>query len=522
MTEPASSFIDLSQGGNDSSPLMAILSCNDIQPGTEPSYQICKEIYVSHPLGAKMTEGPITLAQSQERVVTIQDAPDEVKTAFTDEWAALDADTHILNVHTLARVYGISALVLGVDGFPSNKPIDMKMIYKKEIFFNSLDPLNAAGSLVLSQDPTSKNFQKPVTVRTSSDVYHPSRFRVVMNERPVFIQYTQSAFGFVGRSVYQRALYPLKSFIRSMISDDMIQGKLGVLIAKQKSPGAVITQMMTKIAGWKRWLLKLATTGNVISIDPDEDVTTLDMTNVDTAGRYSRDNIIRNIETSADMPAKMLDQETMVSGFGEGTEDSKRVAHYVGRIRLKLRPEYQWFDNICQYRAWNPEWYKRVIQSKYEEYKDVDFDVAFSQWRQDFIAEWPSLLIEPESEAVGVEEIKLEATVAILNVLLTVFDPENKTRLIQWAADCFGENKRLFPHELEIDWEHLEEFLEKNQEKQDETHQAGLQAGAGEGGGKGGKFPSFGDSGVVLDQLERLRAKVLAIQKPRKLTQAKA
>jgi len=33
--------------------------------------------------------------------------------------------------------------------------------------------------------------------------------------------YTQAAFGFVGRSVYQRPLYPLKSFVQTMITDDL-------------------------------------------------------------------------------------------------------------------------------------------------------------------------------------------------------------------------------------------------------------------------------------------------------------
>jgi Protein of unknown function (DUF1073) len=484
-------------GSGSNSPLMQILMAEDIQPGDEPSYQLCKTILVAHPLGAKMTEGPITLAQSQEREITIQDAPDEVKQAFIAEREALQADTHIKNVHTLARAYGISTLVMGVRGVPSNQPVDMEKIWNQEIFFNVLDPLNTAGSLVLSQNPSDPNFQRPVTVRTSGDTYHHSRFRVVMNERPIFIEYTQSAFGFVGRSVYQRALFPLKSFIRSMISDDMIQTKLMLIIAKQKSPGSVVNQQMQKMSAWKRVLLKFAQSGQVLSMDIEEDASTFNMMNVDGAGTYSRNNIIRNIETAADMPAKMLDQETMVSGFGEGTEDAKRNALYVGRIRVAMGPEYRWFDNITQYRAWNPEWYKRVIQSKYEQYKGVDFQTAFMEWRQNFHAEWPSLLIEPESEAVKREQVKLEAVIAILNALAPLLDPANKARLIQFVTECFSEDKRLFPRELELDWDALADFQQETQDKQDESHEAETE-------GKKG-FPSFGDS-AVPKQLEKLRA----------------
>lgn len=484
-----------------------------IEPGEALDYQTAKDIYVWHPLGARMAEGPITMAQSQERDITIQDAPDEVKQAFVKEWEEIQADNNILNVHALARVYGISAIVLGVRGFAADKPIDMEKLWEQDIFFNVLDPLNTAGSLVLSQNPSDPNFQKPTTVRTGGDNYHLSRAQVVMNENPVFIEYTISAFGFVGRSVYQRAFYPLQSFVLSMISDNLVQGKLGAIVAQMEQPGAIVNKGMQQVNVIKRWLIKLMQTGNVLAVGKDETVTTLDMTNVDGAGTYSRNNIIRNIETAADMPAKMLDQETMVSGFGEGTEDAKNRARYIGRIRLKMRQTYKWFDNLVQYRAWNPEWYKTHIQTKYPDYKDVDWRVAFSQWRQNFQAQWPSLLIEPESEEIKKEEVKLEAVVAILNTLLPTLDPDNKARLIQWAADCFGENKRLFPHELELDWNALTEFQEQNQDQQDESHEAAINPEGGK------KFPSFGDSTVA--QIDKLRAAAARLTSPAERAQAR-
>jgi len=351
-------------------------------------------------------------------------------------------------------------------------------------------------------------------VRTYGEAFHPSRSQVVMNEQPIFISYTTSAFGFVGRSVYQRALYPLKAFLVSMVADLKIQSKLAVLVVKMKSPGSIVNQGMVKIAAWKRWLLKVATNGNVISIDPEEDVSAIDMTNVDGAGKYSRDNIVRNIESAADMPAKMLDQETMVSGFGEGTEDSKRNAMYIQRVRIKMRPTYEWFSNIAQYLAWNPVWYKSVIQTKYpDQYGDVSWEVAFTEWRKNFLAVWPSLLIEPESEEIKKEEVKLEAVVAILNTLMPQLDPDNITRIIEWAADCFGENKRLFPHELQIDFESLKDFLEENEKLNQETNMSDPEEG--DGGKK--NFPSFGDSAGFQDQLARLRSMVEALQKKPKL-----
>jgi hypothetical protein len=451
--------------------LIDLLMAEDLVPGDEPSYQLCKTVYVYHPLGAKMAESPVSMAQSQERQVTVQDAPDEVVKAFLDQWEALDVDASIHNWASLSRVYGLSSIVMGSNVGKSDMPLDMTKIWEQDIYFNVWDPLNTSGSLVLNQVPTAADFNKPLTVSSNGQTYHKSRYQVMMNEHPVYIQYTGSAFGFVGRSVYQRALFPLKSFVNSMSADDMIVSKLGLLIAKMKAPGSIINQGMLAIAALKREMLKQGTTGNVMHINIDEMIETLDMSNVDGAGTYARTNILKNIATAADMPAKLLENETMIGGMAEGSEDAKNIARYIDRVRQKLNQGYKWFDNIVQYRAWNPQFYT-LIQRKYPKlYGDVTFEEAFLEWRTNFSAVWPSFLIEPESEAIKTEQIKLEAVVSFATTFMPKMDPESVASVIQWAVDCIADNKRLFPHEIEINSEALLEFLRTQKAQQDETQQ---------------------------------------------------
>lgn len=493
-------------GSTLNSDLMDVLMAQDIQPGSDPSYQTCKTIYVSHPLGGKMVDAPIKMAQSQKREITVQDAPEEVIEAFEKEWEKIGADGHIRNAKRISRIYGISALTLGCQDIAPDKPIDMTKIWDLPIFFNALDPLNTAGSLVLNQIPTAADFNKPVTVTVNGQTFHRSRYQVVMNEEPVYLEYTNSAFGFVGRSVYQRALFPLKSFIRSMIADDMVVTKLGLLVAKQKSPGSIITNVMQKVAGIKRSLLKQAQTGQVMSIDVEESVETLDMQNVDGAGTFARKNILKNCATAGDMPAVLLENETLTEGFGEGTEDAKLIAGYIDGFRIELQPLYAWFDNIVQYRAWNPAFYQRIQRKYHEQYGAVAYEDAFSQWRQDFSAVWPSLLREPPSEKVKVEQTKLEAITAFAQTLLPAVDPDNKARVIQWAADNMSENKLMFPHELQLDYEGLREFQGEQQAQQEEQAKAALQAGmrqqddtekVGPEAKKFGQFDSAGKSALA-------------------------
>ena len=435
-----------------------LLMCDDLTPGTPASYQLCKEIYLYHPLGKKMAEKPIAVAMSQKRELSIPKSPESmVKEAFEREWSALCADKHIKNVMRQARIYGISSIVYGAVGVPTDRPIDPKDLAGLTLYFNVEDPLNTSGSLVLNQNPNSPDFQKHGAITVAGQAYHRSRACVVMNEEPIYIAYTSSAFGFVGRSVYQRALFPMKTFIQSMITDDLVTRKAGLLVAKMKPAGSITDRLMMGMASAKRQLLREAKTNNAISIGVDESIETLNMQNADSAMTVARKNVLENIASAADMPAQMLNSETFAEGFGEGTEDAKAQAQYVDGVRADMQPLYDFFDKIVQYRAWNPEFYK-TVQAEFPEYEGVPYTRAFFDWVNSFHAVWPSLLIEPESERVKVEETKLKAIISLVEVLLPAADPQNKARVIKWAVDNFNDQKKLFTALLELDYDELAEY----------------------------------------------------------------
>lgn len=442
---------------NIGSQLMQLLVAGDIQPGDEPSYQLCKTLLLYHPLGLKMTEGPVRMAQSKPRKIAVPEGPeDRLIEAFEEEWKRLEATKHIRNAMRLSRTYGIASLVMGVEGADSKKPLRTED-FRKQIFFNVADPLNTAGSLVLNQDPNSAQFQKPGSIAIAGKPYHSSRYVVVMNEEPVYIAYTTSAFGFVGRSVFQRALFPMKSFVQTMVANDMVSAKLGLLIAKMQQPGSITDGLMSRLMGIKRSDLKQGVTGNVLGIGPQDDIATLNMINVDGAGKFARDNIIADIATAADMPAVLLKNETFTEGFGEGTEDARAVAQYINGLQEDMQPLYDFFDRVVMYRAWNPEFYE-TIQRDFPMYKDISYENAFYAWKNSFHAEWPSYIEEPPSEQVKTEEIKNRTVVSVVELLINRCDPDNKARLVQWAADNLNANKIMFTNPLELDYEALAEY----------------------------------------------------------------
>jgi hypothetical protein len=344
-----------------------------------------------------------------------------------------------------------------------------------------------------------------VAVSIAGIPYNMSRCVVMQNEDPIYIDYTSSGFGYTGRSVYQRALLPLKSFVQSMITDDLVTIKAGILVAKIKNQGSFVDNIMLGFAKIKRDLIKIARVGNVISIGEDDDIVSLDLTNIEGAMSGARKNILENIAVSADMPAKLLNQETFAEGFGEGTEDAKAVAEYIDDIRLQMKPLYDFMDRVVQAVAWNPQFYKTIQKRFPNEWGNVEFEEAYYRWTNSFAAVWPSLLREPESEMIKVDAVKLESMIAEVAMLLPVLDPENKATAVQYLVENFNSLKRLFPNPLIIDAELLKEYLEDQQQRQLDNEEAAKEAKLDGQPGKAPKERSFGDNAIPFQGIRSIQ-----------------
>jgi hypothetical protein len=444
------------------SQLQDFLACDEIQPGSPPSYPICKIIYEFHPLGMKMAAAPVKLAQSQARDIAVPIAgglEERLKKEFQRVWREMDIDNVILNVKTLSRVYGLASVVTMCKGVAPDQPIDIAKVADLDIRFNVLDPLNTSGSLVLNQDPNALDFQKVEAIAVAGVPYHRSRAFVVMNERPIYISYTSSAYGFVGRSVYQRGLYPLKSFLETMITNNMVAKKAGLLVVMIQTVSSAVDRLQEFFGAMKRSILAIAAVDNVLQIGEKDKAESLNLQNLEGPLAMARKNILEDLAVSADMPAVMLNSETFAEGFSDGSEDAKNVAHYVDKLREEMALLYAWFDLIVMHKAWSPAFFKTIQHEFPEQFRAVDYVGAFYDWKNSFNASWPNLLTEPDSEKVRTDEVKLKAAVAVFQVAEPICDPENKAKLLGWLADVVNSNKTMFPVPLELDLDDLEAYL---------------------------------------------------------------
>jgi len=461
--------------------LMQLLMADDILPGDDLSYQLCKIIYEYHPLGKKLCDTPITLAQSQPREISVPSGPEIVQKRFDEQWENDGCDGHIFNLGSTSRRYGVAsaAILLKKKGseelIPSSEPIPFDDLANLEISYSIFDPLNTAGSLTGDLNPNSMGFLKTSDISVQGHNYHRSRAVVKTNEKPIYLSYTTSAFGYTGRSVYQRILFLLKSFIRTMIADDLVATKAGVIIAKMEPAGSIVSSMMQRMFATKRNVVKEATTHNVISIGITEDIESLNLQNVNMALDGSRKNILLNIAAGAgDMPAILLNSESYANGFGEGSVDAEAVSRYIEGVRDEFQHVYHWFDVITMHRAWNREFYE-TIQAEFPEYRKKTYEEAFYSWKNSFNPIWHSMIQEPESEKIKVVEAKLKNIVLAFQTVAPFLDPANKARMIEWLQENFNELEDLITVPMDLDIDAIAEHAEKNQEQQDMMAEQGSQ-----------------------------------------------
>lgn len=439
--------------------LLEILMADDIEPGSIPSYQMCKLLWTLHPLGGKIVEKSVALALGQRRRVNVPGPlEDQLVKAFNDEWDALTATEHIRDVMHLSRAYGAGAIAWGFPDLPTDRPLGdlFQLSTKPGLYFNTYDPLNLAGSMVTNQDPNAPDFMKPLTeITAAGQPYHSSRTCKVFHGTPVYLDYQSSSFSFAGRSIFLRALYPLKSFINTMRMNDLVASKAGLLIEKVKPASNIISKIGEAVAGVKRNLLKEGYNGNVLSIGINDSIESLNFTNIDGAMTTARDNIISDIAASTDEPAILLKDESFAKGLATGEEDMKGVALHIGGLRTKMNPLHAYFDKITQYRAWNVEFFTALQAEFPDDLSGKDYRSWFYEVVDRFETAWPDFIVEEESVKTERNAKKVDAVQKLVATVAPLLDPVNKAALISWAAEILNDMPELFRASLVIDQDAL-------------------------------------------------------------------
>lgn len=475
-------------GGSSSltSGLQYILDADDVVPGAPINYDLCKALWMLHPLGAKIVEKPIAIAQSNGRKINVPGiAEEDIVKAFNDEWNKLGCSDRIRDVMHISRAYGAGAIASGFPDLPTDKPLADLFEYatRPGLYFNIYDPLNLVGSIITNQNPNAPDFQKPNTeITAAGQPYHPSRTCVVFRGTPIYLAFQSSSFSFSGRSVFQSIVYPMKSYLQTMQVNDMVSRKAGLLVAMIQQAGSVLDGLMEKVGMRKRSLLQRGVTDQVLEVGPDDKIETLNMQNTDKAMTVARDNIISDIAAGSDVPAIIIKDEAFAQGFANGDQDMMAVVQFINGIRTQMDGLYDYMSRIVRYRAWTPEFFA-TLQAKYPDspLTGRDYKAWFYDACDRFEAKWESLIQEPEGEKTERNAKKLKAVSDLFKVLSVGLDPENGARLRQWVVDAINDMPELFTSVMEFDAQAFADY------EPPLPAMGGAPGGDSEGGGSGGE-----------------------------------
>ncbi|HDC4619811.1 anti-CBASS protein Acb1 family protein [Enterobacter asburiae] len=442
------------------SALTKILESEEIQPGQDVSYETCKLLWQFHPLGGKLVEKPISMAMCKPRHYSVETDPDErVVRRFQEVWERMEMNEKIKNFFFICRCYGAAAIGVGTKTLSCKEPLPSFGLTEDDVYINVWDPLNAAGSMVTDQSPNSPYFQKAnKTLKIASKNWHHSRTLKIFNGTPIYLEYQNSAFGFTGRSVFQRVLYSMKSYVGTMVANDLVSQKAGVLVAKVQQNGSVMNGIMAVAAGKKREFVKEARNKGVLNISTGEDIESLNLQNIDKALNTSRDNIISDIASGSDVPAILIKEEAFSKGWSEGSEDSKAISQYIDGVRQLIEPVMDYFEKLVQHIAWSEDFYTS-LKNDYPDIINEDYTQTFYRWRREFTAKWQELVEESPDTRREADSKVIQQAVAVYAALSPTLDPENRASLADWVAGVANGTQTYGDLPLIIDVETLAKYI---------------------------------------------------------------
>lgn len=126
-----------------SSQLSKILDSEEIQPGTDVGYELCKLLWQYHPLGGKLVEKPISMAMCKQRQYSVDTDPDErVVRRFQEVWERMEVNEKIKNFFFVSRCYGAAAIGVGTTSVSCKDELPGFGLTEDDVYINVWDPLN--------------------------------------------------------------------------------------------------------------------------------------------------------------------------------------------------------------------------------------------------------------------------------------------------------------------------------------------------------------------------------------------
>lgn len=360
------------------------------------TYQQCIDIYTGWALGNRIVTSLPNFALSVNRKISFGDYPKEFIDRFNETAENLNLRNELKQLCYNIRIFGASALFVNT-GNDYAKPLTSDIIRTApNIRLIQATPLITSG-IKIDINPLSLTYMQPVLAMVNSTQVDLSRFIFVNNNEPIYQQFTESTFGYTGRSVFENMIDIIKYWNRSCIALQRIASKAGGVIVKHRG-GNIVTSFLVDSTNKFLNLIRNLSNDGVASINLGDDI---ELFNLNGTAEVSlildKFNSIIQLALS-DTPTAILLDERLAKGFGNGEEDFKALLIAVESYReTTLKPILKRLDKIVLARAFDDDFLAQMQQKYSKDLSSLTFDELRLELERTFSYEWESLY--PESEA---------------------------------------------------------------------------------------------------------------------------
>ena len=369
------------------------LSAYGLEQNSEPTYQDCKNIYTSHSLGKRLVNSIVEFSLSTQRKIVIQDAPQEVVNRYNKTLKDYKIDKLVKKVACLNRVYGMSALYVSTskkdDDYQNLKRSD---VMDNQIYFKALDPYNFA--IDINQNALSPLFLEASNPRVQNTKVGGKRIFVNFNGDPIYLDFTQSALNFAGRSVYQNMYRFLRTWSLLFVALERIALKASSILITKEGGNNSSDSKSLEVAMRSAELVKQMEQGQVAFLLNGEHAEFFNLNGASEIGAMISELKMGLAIALDDTPASILLDKELSNGLSEGSEDMKAVIMKVNTFRsLYIDPIYEFLDSYLFYKAWDDAFIKDFLKkgSNTASYEGLSLQEIRRIWIESFSYVWESV-----------------------------------------------------------------------------------------------------------------------------------
>lgn len=379
----ASYQVDQAIGDTDTADVFAALERRSTLSNAD-----CRTIYTKHPLGRVIVDAYTDMIFSVPRRITFDGFPGWLADEYAKVALEMGEDEAIRTTVNTAQIYGDATLYILCDATPEisdpSVPLTSEMIRDcRKVRFAVADPLYATGYVEL--DPNNYDWLRPVRISVQGVDYHPSRYIMQLNGQVIPLRFSESAYRYSGRSVYQSCVEALRRYLYLdegltkyssqigmsiwRISPDRKAGLLSNLFGSLGRAGSsAIDAGLTMLRG--------AGTSNAIALLHDEDYTSIELKGISDLVEL-RDMTLKEIARATGRSETLLLGRKFAAGLNAGDNDYRDDIMRVNAERARvILPLYDWADRYVLARLLTDDILTRIKYDLVQDGRIADDEVA--------------------------------------------------------------------------------------------------------------------------------------------------